>query len=252
VIDLTAVMRVAVLIVRPGMLFATSPLFGGPFAPAPVKAGLTLLVALALLPATPAATPTVPVAIAVIVAREAAIGFALALAIRTLVAAAEFGGHLCGFQLGLGYAAIVDPQSSVRNDVVSTFYSNVTLITLFATNSHHAFLRALRDSYLAMPIGAGGIDASLPRTIVTLLRLIFTLGMRLAAPLIVVMVVSEIGMGLLARSAPSLNVMVAGPSVRVLVGLAVLALVLPAASGVIAGTTDDLVRLAGETARAFR
>ena len=84
----------------------------------------------------------------VVVAREMAIGLALALAIRALVAGAELAGHLAGFQMGFSYAAIVDPQSGVRNNVLVALYGNIWRCSRFsAINGHHAFLRALRDSY---------------------------------------------------------------------------------------------------------
>ena len=57
-----------------------------------------------------------------------AIGLALALAIRALVAGAELAGQLAGFQMGLSYGAIVDPQSGVRNNVIAALYGNVAML----------------------------------------------------------------------------------------------------------------------------
>ena len=62
-----------------------------------------------------------------IAAREFLVGFALALAVRVLLAAAELGGYLVGFQIGFSYAGIVDPQSGVRNNVLA-----------IALREHHA------------------------------------------------------------------------------------------------------------------
>src|SRR5205085_10321586 len=108
------------------------------------------------------------------IAREMAIGLALSLATRDLMAAAEMGGHLAGFQMGLSYAATIDPASGVRNNVLSTLYSNVAMVTFLLTNTHHAFLRALRDSYDRLPIGVGQIGASLPQAITGMLGLVFS------------------------------------------------------------------------------
>ena len=111
-IDLTPFMGIGVLIVRPGTLIITAPGFGGVYAPAQVKIGLTVLLALVLMPTI--AMPTVGSAtgLAVVVTREMAIGLALGMSIRALVAAAELAGQLAGFQMGLSYAATVDPQIS--------------------------------------------------------------------------------------------------------------------------------------------
>ena len=83
---------------------------------------------------------------------------ALALAIRALVAGAEFAGHLAGYQIGLSYGAIIDPQSGVRNNVLAVALRQPALLTFLAINGHHAFIRALAASYAALPIGAGHVD----------------------------------------------------------------------------------------------
>jgi flagellar biosynthetic protein FliR len=154
--------------------------------------------------------------------------------------------------MGLGYGAVVDPQSGVRNNVLAVIYGNVALMTFFMIDGHHAFLRALHHSYAALPVGTGGIGASLPQSVAQMLGLVFTVGARLAAPVIIVVVIVEIAMAMLARSAPALNVMVAGAPVRIFAGLVMLALIVPSAAGVIAGLSESVVRLATETAAAFR
>src|SRR2546421_589957 len=65
--------------------------------------------------------------LAVVITREMAIGLALGMSIRALVAAAELAGQLAGFQMGLSYAATVDPQSGVRNNLLSMLYGNIAV-----------------------------------------------------------------------------------------------------------------------------
>jgi flagellar biosynthesis protein FliR len=251
-IDVTPLARFGLLLVRPGMLIIAAPGFGGTYAPAQVKIGLTLLIAIALAPTTPLPPPGPALALGVVVLREAAIGLALALAIRALVAGVELAGQLTGFQMGLSYSATVDPQSGVRNTLVATLYSNMTLFTFFLMNAHHAFFRAIARSYETLPIGIGSIDQSMPQVVIHLLGLVFTLGARLAAPVVVVLLIAELALGLLSRSAPSLNLMAVSPSVRALVGLMVLAAVAPSVVGVVAGLTDSVVQLGLEAAQVFR
>ena len=92
--------RFGLLLVRPGMLVAAAPPFGAAYAPMPVRLGLTLLLTLALVPviATPVSFGLIDLTL--VVAREMAIGLAIALGIRALVAGAELAGHLTGYQLG--------------------------------------------------------------------------------------------------------------------------------------------------------
>jgi len=252
VIDLTPLLAMGLLLVRPGTLILASPTFGGVYAPAQVKIGLTLFLALALLPVAAVPQTGSPVLLTILVAREMAIGVALALAIRVLVSAAEFAGNLAGFQMGLSYSAIIDPASGVRNNVLSMLYGNVAMVTFLVTNAHHAFLRALRDSYESLPIGAGQVGASLPQAIMGMLAIVFTFGARLAAPMVVVLVVTELALGLIARSAPALNLMAVGSSVRLILGLVLLGFVAPAAVGVLSGMTGTVLQIGVRAKEAFR
>jgi flagellar biosynthetic protein FliR len=252
VIDAAPLLHLGVLLVRPGALLMAAPGFGGTYAPVPVKIGLTVLLAIALVPAAVVPAASASLHLAGIVARELVIGLALALAIRALVAVAELAGQLAAFQIGISYGALVDPQSGVRNGLLAALYANIAVLTFLATNSHHAFIRALRDSYEALPIGAGDVAASLPQHVIGLLALVFTFGMRLAAPLVVVLVVAEIALALIARSAPALNLLAVGAPLRVLIGLFLLGLVAPAATGVLASLCATVLQAGIALAGAFR
>ena len=242
----------ALLLVRPGMIVMGTPFLGALNAPAHARVGLTIFLAVALAPfvAVPAALPAV--GLTVVVFRELAIGLALALSIRVLMVAAEFAGHLGGYQLGLSLGALIDPQSGVRNNVLALLYGNVAVVICLATNAHHALLRALADSYTLLPIGAGGLDESLVRAVSRMLGLVFILGTRIAAPVLFVLLLIELALGLLARVAPSLHVMVAGAPVRLIVGLLVVGATITALPPLITRYVPAVIDLGTATARAFR
>jgi len=252
VIDLSPFFAIGLLVVRPGALLLTAPMLGGTFAPGPVKIGLTVFIAILLLPTT--AVPAVPSAmgLAAVVAREMAIGLAFSMAIRVVVAGAEFAGHLAATQMGLTYAATVDPSSGAKHTSVATLYGNVAMVVFLAANAHHVFLRALGDSYVRLPIAAGQIGASIPDAVVALLGLTFTFAVRLAAPFLAVLVVVEVAMALVTKAAPALNLMTLGAPVRVLLGLVMIGLVAPALVSVVGNMSASVVQLGARTAEAFR
>ncbi len=217
--DFAPAITFALLLVRPGTLIAFSPAFGGTFAPPTIKIGLTVFLALALLPVSQPASAGALLPLVAVAAREAAIGLALALAIRVIVAGAELGGHLAGAQMGLTYGATIDPQSGVRNPLLSILYGNLALVMFLAIDGHHAFLRALVQSYAAVPMGLGGVGPSLPEAMAALLGAVFVFGARIAAPVMAVLIVTEAAMALIARSAPALNLMAVGAPIRLIAGL---------------------------------
>jgi len=250
--DFAPIARFGLLLVRPGMLIMAAPVFGGTFAPSQVRLGLTVLLALTLAPIVPVPPVAEPLALGLVVVRELAIGLAMALGLRALVAGAEVAGHLSGNQLGLSYGSIVDPQSGVRNNMLAALYANLALLTFFLINGHHALIRGLAGSYASMPIGPGKVDASIVRTVMQMLGLVFVLGVRLAAPLVLVLLVVELALGLIVRAAPAMNVMVVGTPLRLLVGLAVVAAVVPYIPSVITRFSTLAAELGMQAARAFR
>lgn len=251
-IDLAPLTRLGVLLVRPGALFLAAPLFGGGYAPPMLKIGLTVVVGAALVPGVPLPDGLSPAGLAAVVAREALIGLSLGFAVRVLVGGAEFAGQLAGFQLGFAYASLVDPQTGVRNSILSALYGSMAIVVLFGLDLHHDLLRALVRSFEVLPAGAGGVDAGLPTVVTRLLGVVFVVGAQLAAPVVIVMLVVELALGLLARAAPTLNLMAQGFPVRLLVGLLSLAAMIRVVPGVVASAVPGAIDLAVRAAAAFR
>jgi flagellar biosynthesis protein FliR len=242
----------ALLLVRPGMLVIATPLFGASYAPANIRLGLTIILALLVAPVVAVPSELPATGLAVVVLREVAIGLALGMAIRIIVMAADLAGHFTGYQIGLSMGSLIDPQSGVRNNILAVLYANLATVICFGTNAHHAFIRALVASYEALPIGVGALSGSLPGTIASMLGVVFVLGVRIAMPVVVVLLLVELALGLLPRVAPSLNMMTAGAPVRLLVGLLIVAATLSTLPSVVRRYMPTVTNLSVELSRALR
>lgn len=250
--DIERVASAGLLLVRPGMLMMAAPPFGATYAPGPVRIGLTVMLALAMWPTGGVPTLGSEVGLTLVIARELAIGLAIGVAMRALLAGAEMAGHLTSQQIGLSYGAVIDPQSGVRNNILATLYGNLALVTFFAIDGHHALIRTLAASYHLLPVGLGGIDQSLVSAVSDMLGIVFVLGVRFAMPVIVALLVVELAMGLISRTAPALNLMVVGAPLRVVSGLLVVMIVLPATPGVVRRFSSLVVELGGLLSGAFK
>lgn len=242
----------ALLLVRPGMIVMATPFFGALNAPAHIRVGLTMLLAVLMAVASPMPPSLPATGLAVVILRELAIGLAIAMSVRLLVAGAEFAGHFVGYQIGLSLGSLIDPQSGVRNNVLALLYANVLVVLCLATNVHHAVLRALADSYVQLPVGLGAIGDTVASSVASILGVIFVIGLRIAAPVVVVLLLVEVALGLLARVAPSLNVIIAGAPVRLIAGLLVLAAGLAGLPPLLARYVPTAFQLASDLAGAFR
>ena len=251
-IDFAVAERFAMLLLRPGMVIALTPGLGGLHVPAHVRVGLIVLVAIGLMPSVGMPRGVAELSVGVLIAREMAIGLCLGFAVRALVAGAEFAGHLSGQQIGFSYGATIDPQSGVRNNMLSTLYGLLATLAFLAINGHHMVLRALTASYAALPMGAGSLQPSVVASVRDILGLVFVVAFRLAAPVIVVLLVLELVVGLISRAAPSLGFMVIGYPLRLLAGLALLAALVPTIPAVTNSLVENVLLAGATMAQAFR
>jgi flagellar biosynthetic protein FliR len=249
--DFAPIARLGLLMVRPGIVVATAPVFGGTFAPPLVRVGVIVLVTVALAPTVPLPDSVTGAGITLVALRETLIGLALTLSIRIIVAGAELAGHLAGFQVGFAYASLIDPQSGARNSVLSALYANMTLLVFLAINGHHQMLQALSASYAALPPIGMSFGGDLAPLVARTLGMVFLIGLRMALPVVLVLVVVEVALGLITRAAPQLKLMVMGAPVRLLVGLFVLGTTLAVVPDVVLGTVDPALRLATRLAQAL-
>jgi len=252
VIDLAPLVRFGLVLVRPGVLVAFAPVFGGQSAPAMVRIGLAVVLTVLLAPfVTLPATLTTP-GLAVVLVREVAIGLALSMSVTLVVGAAELAGYLTGFQLGFAYAAVADPQTGVQNNIIATIYGMMALLVFLGINGHHDVIRALAWSYQALPIGVGHVHASMSATVTQMLGFVLAEGVQLAAPIIVVLLVLQLAIGLMTRIAPSLNVLVISYPLQLLVGMVTLIAVIRLVPVATAGWARQALEMAVHLAQALR
>jgi flagellar biosynthetic protein FliR len=252
VLDLSPLAHFGLLLVRPGMLMLLAPGIGGVGVPAQARLGLTVLLALALFPSVAIPRGDGNAIVTAIIAREAVIGLSLAFVVRALIAGAEFAGHMSGFQIGFSYGATIDPQNGVNNTMLATFYGLLATLGFLAINGHHMLIRALAMSYDGLPIGMGTVNGSLVGTVGDITGLVFVVGVRLAAPVVIALLIVELAVGLISRTAPSLNFMIIGYPVRIILGLVLVAVLVPTIPSVTNAMIETVMRLALRTAAAFR
>jgi flagellar biosynthetic protein FliR len=204
------------------------PFFGGQSIPNTVKAALVLVLSLAVWPALsfPAELfPSSPVGVGVMLLGEAILGFFLGLAVRLLFAAIQFGGQLMGFSMGFSMINVIDPVTGVSEVVTAHFLYMCSLLVFLTIGGHLYLLSGLADSFRLAPPGSLLISPEIGRQYTTLSAQIFSVAVRIAAPVTVAIFMVDLALGLISKVAPQLHVLMLGFPIKISVGLIFLGMI---------------------------
>lgn len=154
------------------------------------------------------------------------IGAGLGLVLRMVFLVLEFAGQIIAQQMGLGFAAMVDPASGAQVPVIAQFYVILATLLFFAFDAHLKLIELLADSFRLMPIaGSGFAPAGLAR-IVAWSGELLGFGVLVMLPVVASMLVVNLAFGVMARSAPQLNIFAVGFPVMILFGTVMIAVTL--------------------------
>jgi len=193
---------------RMGAAMMVLPGIGENFVYARVRLGLALALSLLLLPlvqSTLPAMPGAPAQLGVLIAGETVYGLFIGGVARLTMASLHIAGVVIAFQSGLAYAQSVDPTQGTQGALVGTLLTIVGLVLVFSSGLHGVLLTALRDSYMLFPAGEPPPLGDLARLTTDLAAAAFTLGLQISAPFILYGIVFNVGLGLLQRLMPQMQ-----------------------------------------------
>ena len=210
-------------------LVMVMPALGHRSVPGRVKIGLGIFVTLIVAPTLP---PMPDVALGswhglLVLVQQFLIGVAMGFIVRVVFAAFETAGEIIGLQMGLGFASFFDPQSAGQSLVLARFFNILATLVFLAVNAHLLMIGALVDSFQSLPIGTQPLSAAGFHNVAAFGSTIFSVGLQLSLPVLAIMLMTNLSLGILTRSAPQLNIFAIGFPITLGVGLIVLDLTLP-------------------------
>lgn len=207
------------------------PVLGSRAVPLRVKVGLALVLTFLLLPAIPFAQwPLEPRGfwnLAGLVVHESMLGLMIGFAAQVPIWAMQAAGELIGVQMGFGIAAVLDPESGGHENVMASLLRTVSLLLFLMAGGHQVVLEALGDSLRTLPPGAMRLSPDLLDEGIRLSGHLLDLGLRLGAPAMAALLMTEVGLGLVARTVPQMNIFIVGFPLKIGLGFAMLAITLP-------------------------
>lgn len=157
-------------------------------------------------------------------ARESGIGLAVGFGAKFLFEAFALAGTFAGRQMGFSMSDLIDPVSSIPQSMVGQFWALVAILLFLVVDGHHFLVRLMLENYQVIPLGAGSLT---PRTGQLLMgggSEMFRMAIRVAAPTLILTLMMDVGVAVLSRAMPRLQIFFVALPLKLFVGILALML----------------------------
>lgn len=201
-----------------------APVMGSARIPVAIRVLLALVLSAAVYPMVPVTVvmPDSLPGLAVAVGTELLIGITMGFALSLMLSGVQVGADLVSYQMGLGMAHLVDPNTELDTTVLSQLYVLTATLIYVLMNGHVVLIRSLVQTFDTVPLMGAHIGIDILNLLVTILTNAFVLGIRVAGPALVAIFLATIALGFISRTMPQLNILAAGFPIRITLGLSLI------------------------------
>ncbi len=216
-------------LIRISGLMLAEPLLSNRGVPPRIRIGVAVILTITVAPLlpTPPAIEFISAQGLLMAAQQLLIGITLGVVMRLVLTGVEMAGHIAGLTMGLGFASFFDPQSGAQSPVLAQFLGIITILIFVASNGHLLVISAIFESFQILPISTAPLSAQGFLAVVEATGQIFVIGVTLSLPLVAAILIANVGLGVLARAAPQLNLFAIGFPLMMIAGFLVLMISLP-------------------------
>jgi flagellar biosynthesis protein FliR len=236
----------ALVMTRISGFFLILPIFGGVSIPVRVKVATAVLLSVFFTMTSPLAIETAevsPLKAVILLTSEATYGLALGLIITMLFSVVKISGQIIERQMGMTMANILDPMTGENARPLGSLMEMLFVLLFLGANGHHLFLLVLAKSYTAFPAGTIPTVGILTTGVISASSAMLVAGLRLAAPMLAAFLVLMVGLALLARLVPEMNILFISMPVRIGLGLLMAGTFLPFVNGYVTEMANWMAKL---------
>ncbi len=237
---------VFIVFVRVGTALSLMPGFGETYVAMRFRLLLAGTISFVLTPALQAHLPGVPSSVPglfILLAGEIGVGMFLGFAARMTFNTLQTAGTIISMQSGLSAAVAFNPSTAQESALTASLLGALALVTIFASDMHYLMLRAIADSYTLFPPGEAVPLGDFADALTRILTTSFSLGLRIAAPFVVFGSIFFLGLGILARLMPQMQVFFVSQPLQILLGLVIFAGTLVAGVSSFLGSFQDAMAI---------
>lgn len=212
-------------------LFLSAPILSSRMLPGRLKALIVAMLAFTLSYIVPLQdslssinTPGLYVAALVV---EFVVGYTIGFVCYVALGAIQTAGQLMDMQMGFAIVNVMDPASGTQIPLMGNLTQTIALMVYLAMNGHHYLIEALVQSYRIIPVMGLSMNHRLLDWLTEITVYLFIIAIKLAAPLVIALLTTDIATGFIARTVPQMNVFIVGMPLKIILGLGALMVMFP-------------------------
>lgn len=241
------------VLVRVSTILLMLPLFSAAQVNSMVRFGLGLVVTIVVWSTVPAVTPLEglgPLTAAIV--SQVFVGFIFGFVAFLVFVGIQFAGEVIDLQVGFSIVNVINPITSQNVSVLGELELAMASLIYLAANAHHLLFQGLAGSFTLVPLPFVSIGDHLERDVVGFFTQSFFLVFQIAAPVAVTLFLTHVGLALMARVAPQLNIFAVGFPLQIVLGLTMMIVSLPLLEVVLPQVFQDTPRELDAVLRAMR
>ena len=207
---------------RVGALILFVPILGSRQIPMSMKIGFILFISIVVFPMVKdrhLPEPRGIIELSTFLIADVTIGLGIAYIARLIFAAVQVAGTVVDFQMGFGVVNVIDPQTDTQVSVTAQFHNILAVLMFLAIDAHHFIIQAIVESFFIINPAEVNFASITPEYMLHLFSGTFTTAVKIAAPIMAILFFLSVGLGLVARTVPQMNVFIVGFPLQIGVGL---------------------------------
>lgn len=206
-----------------------NPILGRRNIPNIFKIGLSLILSLFTYQAIPTKTLQIHsfLTFFLLSIRELFIGFIIGFVLQLFMSVIVMGGEIIDMQTGTAMSKVYDPSSNVSMPLSALLINAMFMLIFFVSNAHITLIKIFIVVCKSLPYGSLYINPNIFKNMVSLFALILTYSVKLAMPMVAVQIISELGVGLIMRAVPQIDIFTIQIQIKIFLGLIVILILVP-------------------------
>lgn len=229
-------------------VFFLAPIFGSSNIPTQVKIAFSIMTSLAVLPFISAniSTDMHIIDYALLLAKELTVGAIIGFTATLIFMGFLLAGQIIDIQMGFGMVNVVDPLSNITVSIMGQFKNLLAILVFLAINGHHFLFTALAKSFEVVPLTTFAMTPGVSDNFIGMVITMFVIGLKIGGPAIGVLLITDLALGIVARTVPQMNVFIVGMPLKITIGfitiISMLSLLLVYISQIFGQMPEQLIR----------